>query len=179
MRQRTRALLGSLAAALIVSIAPAGASADTYWQCVPFARLISGIQIFGDAYTWWRQAVGKYETGFTPRAGAVLCFKPTGKMREIKKLDRVGDLVKDSIRDMILHYGTPMPTPGETVKKPEKIEDVKELYGMDSLRADIYQFWGYRFDYKPKEAKKPKKEKPKAAVTTPSTKNAVRTASRT
>jgi surface antigen len=48
---------------------------------VPFARLVSGIQIFGDAYTWWQQAAGKYETGFTPRAGAVLCFKPTGRMR--------------------------------------------------------------------------------------------------
>jgi surface antigen len=55
--------------------------ADTYWQCVPFARLVSGIQIFGDAYTWWQQAVGKYETGFQPKAGAVLCFKPTGRMR--------------------------------------------------------------------------------------------------
>jgi surface antigen len=55
--------------------------ADTYWQCVPFARLISGVQIYGDAYTWWRQAAGKYETGFQPKAGAVLCFKPNGKMR--------------------------------------------------------------------------------------------------
>ena len=49
MRKRTRALLGSLAAAAFVAFAPTGASADTYWQCVPFARLISGIQIFGDA----------------------------------------------------------------------------------------------------------------------------------
>jgi surface antigen len=81
MRQRTRALLGSLAAA-VVFLAPAGAAtADTYWQCVPFARLISGVQIFGDAWTWWRQAGGKYETGDTPAAGAVLCFKPTGKMK--------------------------------------------------------------------------------------------------
>jgi surface antigen len=58
-----------------------GALAETYWQCVPFARLVSGIQIFGDAYTWWQQAIGKYETGFTPKAGAVLCFKPTERMR--------------------------------------------------------------------------------------------------
>lgn len=65
-----------------MSFAPiSGASADTYWQCVPFARLISGIQIFGDAYTWWKQAAGKYETGFQPKAGAVLCFKPSGKMK--------------------------------------------------------------------------------------------------
>jgi surface antigen len=82
MRKRTRALLSSLAFAAMVSLVPtAGAVADTYWQCVPFARLMSGIQIFGDARTWWQQAIGKYETGFTPRAGAVLCFKPTERMR--------------------------------------------------------------------------------------------------
>ena len=82
MRKRTRTLLGSLAVAAMLSLLPtAGAVADTYWQCVPFARLMSGIQIFGDAYTWWKQAVGKYDTGYTPQAGAVLCFKPTERMR--------------------------------------------------------------------------------------------------
>jgi surface antigen len=83
MLKRTRTLLGSLAVAAVMCLAPTagGASAETYWQCVPFARLISGIQIFGDAYTWWNQAVGKYDTGFTPKAGAVLCFKPTERMR--------------------------------------------------------------------------------------------------
>src|SRR5258706_10883296 len=82
MRKRTRALLGSLAVAVVVSLAPAtGALAETYWQCVPFARLVSGIQIFGDAYTWWQQAIGKYDVGFQPKAGAVLCFKPTERMR--------------------------------------------------------------------------------------------------
>ena len=82
MPKRTRTLWGSLAVALVMSLAPtAGAVADTYWQCVPFARLVSGIQIFGDAYTWWRQAIGKYETGYQPKAGAVLCFKPTARMK--------------------------------------------------------------------------------------------------
>lgn len=80
MLKRTRTVLGSLAAAAVMAFAPMGAIADTYWQCVPFARLMSGIQIFGDAYTWWKQAAGRYETGFAPKAGAVLCFKPTGKM---------------------------------------------------------------------------------------------------
>ncbi|MBO9557499.1 MAG: CHAP domain-containing protein [Caulobacter sp.] len=81
MTKRTRALLGSLAAAAMISLVPmSGAQADGYWQCVPFARLMSGIQIFGDARTWWSQAVGKYDTGFVPRAGAVLCFKPTARM---------------------------------------------------------------------------------------------------
>ena len=81
MLKRTRTLIGSMAVAAVMVLAPvSGAVADTYWQCVPFARLVSGIQIFGDAYTWWRQAIGRYETGFTPKAGAVLCFKPNGKM---------------------------------------------------------------------------------------------------
>jgi surface antigen len=83
MLKRTRTLLGSLAVAAVMSLAPTtgGALADTYWQCVPFARLISGIQIFGDAYTWWQQAIGKYDVGFQPKTGAVLCFKPTERMR--------------------------------------------------------------------------------------------------
>ncbi|PVM93279.1 CHAP domain-containing protein [Caulobacter endophyticus] len=81
MTKRKRALWGSLAAAAMISLAPiSSAVADGYWQCVPFARLMSGIQIFGDARTWWGQATGKYDTGFVPKAGAVLCFKPTGRM---------------------------------------------------------------------------------------------------
>jgi surface antigen len=67
--------------ALLLTFSSGGAFAEDYWQCVPFARLMSGIQIFGDARTWWRQAAGRYETGFTPKAGAVLCFRPTGRMR--------------------------------------------------------------------------------------------------
>ncbi|HEY3797024.1 MAG TPA: CHAP domain-containing protein [Caulobacteraceae bacterium] len=78
---RTRASLGALTLAVVVALAPGGAYADDYWQCVPFARLVSGIQIFGDAWTWWSQAAGKYQTGFVPKAGAVLCFRPTGRMR--------------------------------------------------------------------------------------------------
>ncbi|WP_374573444.1 CHAP domain-containing protein [Phenylobacterium sp.] len=82
MLMRARTVLGSLAVAVVMSLAPvSGASADTYWQCVPFARLVSGIQIFGDAWTWWKQAAGKYDTGVQPKAGAVLCFKPTAKMK--------------------------------------------------------------------------------------------------
>jgi surface antigen len=81
MRGRTRGSLGALFVAIVVALAPGGAFADDYWQCVPFARLVSGIQIFGDAWTWWSQAAGKYETGFVPKAGAVLCFRPTGRMR--------------------------------------------------------------------------------------------------
>jgi hypothetical protein len=81
MARRVRTSLGSLAMAAAITLSPCGVFAQDSWQCVPFARLVSGIQIFGDARTWWSQAAGKYDTGYTPKAGAVLCFKPIGRMR--------------------------------------------------------------------------------------------------
>lgn len=49
-----------------------------YLQCVPYARQVSGIKIYGDAWTWWGQAAGRYARGYTPRVGAVMAFKPHG-----------------------------------------------------------------------------------------------------
>jgi surface antigen len=44
-------------------------------QCVPFARQASGIQIFGDANTWWRQAEGRYPRSSSPAPGSVLVMR--------------------------------------------------------------------------------------------------------
>lgn len=41
-------------------------------QCVPYARAHSAIKIFGDAYTWWDKAAGKYSRGALPEPGAVM-----------------------------------------------------------------------------------------------------------
>src|SRR5215216_1777654 len=41
-------------------------------QCVPYARANSGIKIFGDAYTWWDKAAGKYPRSTLPEPGAVM-----------------------------------------------------------------------------------------------------------
>ena len=83
MRRRTMKVLGALAAAVAVMAATSGSAyADDYLQCVPFARMISGIEIFGDAWTWWQKAAGRYAQGFTPKSGAVLVFKPTGIMNK-------------------------------------------------------------------------------------------------
>ncbi|MBU6297902.1 MAG: CHAP domain-containing protein [Alphaproteobacteria bacterium] len=49
--------------------------------CVEFARLHSGIAIFGDARTWWRKAKGIYAEARTPQQGAVMVFTATRKMR--------------------------------------------------------------------------------------------------
>jgi surface antigen len=49
-----------------------------YLQCVPYARQVTGIRIFGDAHTWWGQAEGRYARGFRPKVGAVMALKPSG-----------------------------------------------------------------------------------------------------
>jgi len=48
--------------------------------CVEFARIRSGIAIFGDAKTWWDHAKGQYARGADPLPGAVMVFAATRKM---------------------------------------------------------------------------------------------------
>ena len=69
--------------ALVVSciLATAASASARFWQCAPYAREISGIDIHGNANTWWSQAAGKYERGKSPKVGAVLAFQATGRMR--------------------------------------------------------------------------------------------------
>jgi surface antigen len=50
-------------------------------QCVPYARARSGIGIFGDAYTWWDTAAGRYARGSLPIAGSVLVLRKTNRLR--------------------------------------------------------------------------------------------------
>lgn len=57
-------------------------SVDAPVQCVTYAREVSGIPIFGDAHTWWRQAGNAgYRRGHTPRPGAVMVLSKTRKLQ--------------------------------------------------------------------------------------------------
>ena len=50
-------------------------------QCVPYARALTGVEIRGDAHTWWSQAEGRYQRGTAPKVGAIMAFRPHGNMR--------------------------------------------------------------------------------------------------
>jgi len=50
-------------------------------QCVPYARQASGIDLRGDAWTWWKSAKGLYRQGQRPTVGAVLVLKRTARLR--------------------------------------------------------------------------------------------------
>ncbi len=81
--KRAKAALMALCLAAVLAGSGGGAArAESRWQCATFARMFSGIQLFGDAWTWWNSAIGKYTTGATPQAGSVLVFKRSGVMHD-------------------------------------------------------------------------------------------------
>ncbi|MGJ3648798.1 CHAP domain-containing protein [Sphingomonas sp. GlSt437] len=79
---RGRFLLSLTLATALAAAAPATAQSllDYVGECVPFARAASGIQIFGDAWTWWDKAEGHYQRGYIPRRGAVIVFARTPRL---------------------------------------------------------------------------------------------------
>jgi surface antigen len=56
-------------------------SSDGFTSCVPFARAVTGIDIRGDAWSWWDLAAGRYLRGNMPEAGAVLVLAQTDRLR--------------------------------------------------------------------------------------------------
>ena len=89
--------------ALVLScaLALAGPAGAQFWQCAPYAREVSGIQIRGNADTWWGQAAGRYERGHAPRVGAVLAFAATSHMR-VGHVATVSRVVSD--REVLLTH---------------------------------------------------------------------------
>jgi surface antigen len=90
----SRRFSGAVAASLMMAaalFAGTPAAAAGYLQCVPFARAESGVDIRGNARTWWEQAAGQYERGQEPRQGAVMAFAgtrgmPMGHVAVVKKV---------------------------------------------------------------------------------------------
>jgi hypothetical protein len=59
--------------------------------CAPYAREHSQVKIFGDAYTWWDQAAGKFRRDSLPDEGAVMVLADyagpeRGHLAVVKKL---------------------------------------------------------------------------------------------
>jgi hypothetical protein len=52
--------------------APTQVPQQTPLQCVPYAREHSAVKLYGDAWTWWAKADGKFSRESVPESGAVL-----------------------------------------------------------------------------------------------------------
>ena len=79
MLRRFAPIFGAVLLALSM-LAPTAAHAQ-FWQCVGYAREVSGVDIHGNAKTWWNQADGRYQRGKAPKVGAVLAFRGAPGMR--------------------------------------------------------------------------------------------------
>jgi hypothetical protein len=80
LRRRFGCNLAAAAVMAAAIVVPATAEARSVLQCVPYARSVSGIDLRGNARTWWHQAAGLYDRGQQPRVGAVLAFRASGAM---------------------------------------------------------------------------------------------------
>ncbi len=72
-----------LAFGLALSVTACGSgprSGDGTLDCVPYARQVSGVQLYGDAAAWWDQADGRYAKGPAPVPGGVLVFRRSGRL---------------------------------------------------------------------------------------------------
>ncbi len=137
---RFRLIFQTLTVMPVLSVAAVHAmpleSSDTlpYWQCVPIARSLSGIQIRGDAHTWWGQAEGHYGRGNEPKKGAVLAFIPHGGMR-LGHVAAVSKIVDD--RTILVTHSNWSPINGRRgqIERDVKVIDVSEAGDWSVVRV--------------------------------------------
>ena len=142
---------------MVATIAPAAAQ---YWQCAPYAREISGIQIFGNANTWWSQSEGKYAHGTAPKVGAVMAFKAHAKMR-VGHVAMVSQVVSD--REVLLTHAN-WSRGGQIERDVRAIDvsaagdwsQVKVWYGpIGDLGQTSFPIYGFIYADQPAAAEKP------------------------
>jgi hypothetical protein len=120
-----RRFIISVIAACAAAATAVPAIAATYLQCVPFARAESGVDLFGNAETWWAQAAGRYERGQEPRVGAVLAMPGTRAM-PLGHVAVVSRIVSD--REILISHSNWSPINGRRgqVERNVRAVDVSE-----------------------------------------------------
>ncbi len=105
-----------------------------YLQCVPYARQVTGIQIYGDAHTWWGQAEGRYARGYKPKVGAVMAFKPSGNstLGHVAAVSRIVDA-----RTILIRHANWSPINGRRgqIEDNVKVIDVSPANDWSSVRV--------------------------------------------
>lgn len=49
-------------------------------ECVPFARAVSGVQLYGNAADWWDKSEGRYARTARPAVGSVLVMERSSRL---------------------------------------------------------------------------------------------------
>ncbi|MBV8971712.1 MAG: CHAP domain-containing protein [Sphingomonadaceae bacterium] len=128
--------LCAMVLAMLVFSAPVSAQGwGGGWQCVTFARAFSGIELFGNAATWWHQAVGQYEQGIAPRVGSVLVFKPFAHMR-VGHVATVSEVI--SPREIKVTHANWSPVAGRRGQVEENVTVVDTSAAGDWSRVRVW-----------------------------------------
>lgn len=85
-------------------------------QCVPYARMVSGIGLRGDAHTWWKKAAGRFQRGQIPSPGAVMVVRssrktPLGHIAVVTKIMNDREILVDHanwLNNERVHLATPV-----------------------------------------------------------------------
>ena len=129
----------TLAAVMLLAMATAlPATAQEFgsksWQCAPFARAISGIQLFGDAAGWWGQALGRYSRGNAPVIGAAMVFK-AGRSMRVGHVATVTGIISERIVSVTHANWSPINGRRGRVETDVRIVDVSPNNDWTSVRV--------------------------------------------
>lgn len=130
---------------------------NKFLQCVPYAREVSGIQIYGDAWTWWGQAGKKnFQRGNRPQVGAVLALRKTSRL----KLGHVAvvSAILDDRKILVNHanWGSDSRTRGKVHYRQPVVDvspnnDWSEVRMMNTLGSFGRVYPAHGFIYQPRE----------------------------
>jgi len=124
-------------------------------QCVPYARLASGIAIRGDAWTWWGQAEEVHGRGQWPQVGAVLVFKRTQRLQR-GHVSVVARIV--SAREILVTHANWTSTSGSRGKVTHNVRVIDDSPGNDWTEVKVWNegtgtfgrsYPAYGFIYRP------------------------------
>lgn len=136
------------------SAAPSG---DGFVSCVPYARQASGIDLRGDAWTWWDAAAGRYGRGKRPTVGAVLAFRRTGQLPSghVSVVEAV-----NGPREVLVEHANWNSTPAwrGRVQTGQKVVDVSPANDWSEVRVQnhlgslgrVYPAYGFIYPLQPR-----------------------------
>lgn len=149
-----------------------------FLSCVPYARSISGVQIFGDAWTWWKGADGKYPKGQAPHKGSVLTLQKT-KALPLGHVAVVVATSQDSRKLWVDHanWGDNGDTRGKVHKRQpvidvSKANDWSEVRFMNTLGSFGRVYPAHGFIYKDAPNLAPQPTTPPSGKPLPTTRTA-------
>jgi len=118
----------------------------TAQSCVPYARQVSGIQIYGDAYQWWDRAEPRYQRGRTPAPGSVLVLSRTRQMTHghVAVVKRVVNPREIDVTQS--NWGNNWRT-RRVVYESQRVQDISPRNDWSSVRFWNYEKNVYGFPY--------------------------------